>query len=376
MLDAHQNGLFHKGGPIWPDWSKQMEARQCNNGIPVDNIPSFPSYKIDSFIEEPLVWCGPIVDHFGHQIADFSTRLLHSKHILPKAKFVFSAKNPYYFDFFNTPSFFREILNWYNISPNQVKIISQPCIAKELSVAPQSEQLNNLGPSQEYLDLLDCLVEKQLIKKPKQGTIYISRAGMNIRFAGEVYLEQLLRKINVKIIRPETMNLKTQLSEYESSERLIFSEGSAIHGIQLLGRCINEVQVLNRRPKAKIAKNFIDVRADNLTYFDITKGILYKVNDKNNIIYNRGLSILDEDALLDYFSLVFPSLISIWNYEDYLEARDHDIMDWIHKEMEMRVSNRKFSSSSLSLFQSELIETMGKLGLNQFIPIVEKFSTH
>ena len=113
---------------------------------------------------------------------------------------------------------------------DRVRILAGPVIADDLLVAPQAEQINGPGPSDEYLDALDELTVRRLGQPARHGIVYVSRAGMQARFAGEGYLEGALARAGVRILRPERMSLRVQLRAYLSAEQLIFAEGSAIHG--------------------------------------------------------------------------------------------------------------------------------------------------
>ena len=39
LLDKWQDGEFHQGGPMWPEWDRQLAARHCRGGLPVDVMP-------------------------------------------------------------------------------------------------------------------------------------------------------------------------------------------------------------------------------------------------------------------------------------------------------------------------------------------------
>ncbi|PZO21741.1 MAG: hypothetical protein DCF25_04680 [Leptolyngbya foveolarum] len=332
LIDRFNGLSIHHGGPIWPDWSTQTEARHCRDGSPSDDLPSRPN-DIFEKTEDLSIWGGAICTHFGHQIADFSTRILQSKTAYPNAQFLFSAKSDAKITTIEqTPPFFRSILDWYDLKPDQVKIVSQPLLVRQLLVAPQAEQLSNCGPSSEYLDLMDAHVDRKLTLPSRQGTVFVSRAGLKARFAGEFYLEQLMQENGIKIIRPETMPLKQQLAEYSCADRLIFSEGSAVHGLQLLGRSLGEVQIINRRPRHQLAKNALKARAKSLAYVDLVQGVLHGFTTFGTAKSWNALTVLKEEALVDYLHSLSPKLKQHWNHSAYIEHRDRDVLVWIDRE--------------------------------------------
>ena len=52
---------------------------------------------------------------------------------------------------------------------------------------------------------------------------------------GERYVEQVLAQAGFNVIRPETMSLLDQMRAYRAAEVVVFAEGSACHGVELLG---------------------------------------------------------------------------------------------------------------------------------------------
>src|SRR6187551_2842612 len=71
-------GTKFRGGPRWPDFNKQVLSRHCRGmkPIPSDEEPTADRRPVTTL--EKGVWCGPIVDHYGHQIADFGMRIAYS----------------------------------------------------------------------------------------------------------------------------------------------------------------------------------------------------------------------------------------------------------------------------------------------------------
>ena len=358
-------GVVPKGGPIWPDWSNQLEARHCRNLTPIDDCPEHPQ-RICYHFNEPAAWCGGIVKHFGHQIADFSTRILHTRSAHPKVKLLFSTWEDWgqYKTFNKTPAFFRAILDWYNIGPDDIEIIMEPTLVRELMVAPQAEQLYNYGPSSEYLDLIDEHVEQRLRRKPKQRAIFVSRAGTSVHFAGEAYIENLMQEAGIKVIRPETMPLEEQLAEYEASEQLIFTEGSALHSLQLLGRAIDHIHVLVRRPGCRIAENLLNVRAKSLSYIEVAQGVVCALYPNGDPQHGTGIPIYNEDAIINYLRSIDQALSDRWNQSLYLELRDNDILAWL--EWIATKQRTKITPS-----KEAIITSLRKLDLSHLVPFAE-----
>lgn len=337
IFEAGANALISsKGGPILPDWDKQVSARFCRNRIPVDTLPDTPTNIIDT-ISTPSVWCGPCYNHFGHQIADFSTRILQGLDSHPHANFLFATMlNSKIQTLDDTPAFFRDLLDWYGVPTSQTRIITQPTQVKILHIPPQSEQLkqDGISPSATYLKYLDKLAEDHLGTPKRTGTIFISRAGQPNCLAGETYLEELFPQVGIQTIRPESLRLKTQLSHYFQAEKLIFSEGSALHGLQLLGKIEAEVTVLLRRPNNLIAENLLKPRVSQLKYANLLAGNIYGTHPNGRPRQYHSIGIFDEDKLLAFLDSLDTRLKNSWSIYKYKQARNSDIVRWLKIEKE------------------------------------------
>lgn len=102
--------------------------------------------KPEETLTEPIAWAGGIVRHFGHQIAEFSTRILPTLRDWPGAVFAFGVKSESGIVSLDTaPAFFVEVLAWFGVPPERVRIVSRPTLASRLFVASRGEQFGALG---------------------------------------------------------------------------------------------------------------------------------------------------------------------------------------------------------------------------------------
>ena len=355
LVAVHYPASEHRGGPIWPEFAKQLEARHCRVGRPIDDEPA-PIEAVAASQEQPIAWAGPIVWHFGHQVGDFSMRLFPTLLAWPEAIFGFGTHpRSGYASLWDTPAYFREMLAWFGIREDRVRILVAPTVAPELYVVAQAEQVAGPGPSSEYLDALDELVSQRLGSFARRGVTYVSRAGMQARFAGESYLERRLASAGVRIIRPERMSLLVQLRAYVAAEQLIFAEGSALYGSQLLGRSLGHLSVLERRPRWHLAKASLEPRTLSLGYVDATAGLLHGLTPAGEPATAAGMPVLNESTLLDEFDRLGIPLAGGWRAADFAAARDADIRSWLPGEV-----GRPSAPGSHDV----LIETMSALGIS------------
>ncbi len=334
LLGWGESNSIHTGGPVWPNWDANYTVRHCRKGRPVDSKPDIAFFADSEFLtlEDVAYWCGPISSHFGHMISEFISRAVQYNRC--GGKFVFGAPYDSGMDTLDkTPKFFRDIVRWLNIPEEEVLIANRPVLSKKLFCAPQAEQLNyDVEPPAYYLDILKRLQESQLGQVNESGDCYyVSRAAMGAKIAGEGYLEDVLGASGVKVIRPEAISLFEQLRIYSSSSKIIFSEGSALHAMQLLGSSGAKVYILNRRPGSRIAEAALSARCSSLKYFDIGRLIHGKFMMSGRPAPHLGITYVPSREILSCFNNIGVEL-SGWSSSDFEFYAKNDIFSWFEGE--------------------------------------------
>jgi hypothetical protein len=319
----------------------------------VDNKPDDPE-RIIANVAEPLAWCGPVTQHFGHQVADFSTRIAAYSRLGERFHFCFAVHPGSGISHLaDAPTFFREILEWVSIPTDKVRIVNAPVYARQLVCVPQQEQLQ-VGPSEDYLDLLDDNFYRKRIPQPRAKIYYISRAGMPVHFAGESFIEYVLGQSGVSVIRPESLSLNEQLRILAGARMLLFAEGSALHGIQLLGRNVAEVHILNRRPGSSLARCSLNPRCGNVTYHNIGD-LVHGLNRVGNPCPEVGIAVPDITQLRN---AITSTGLKIKGWSDDLFRRfvESDISTWYEREAS---SPRANVAGSMEMIDRQL-EALGR----------------
>lgn len=364
------DGAFFRGGPAWPHFATQILARHCRGMIPrpidAKPLPAWPQwpYFDPGFLavfwpqlgldpnlpigarreaalrlaadHAPLpaqmtgrveagIWCGPIHLHFGETIAAWGMRIAGSGRIgdaLPL--------------FFGMPPlrgieprpFFWDLLDHLQVDKGRVMLIRAPTRVDRLYVIPQAERLYGGGPHPRHLALLDEITADPTIERDID-CLFVSRAGMpDGRFAGEAYLEEALAAAGAVVFRPETTGLHAQLRLYRRARCLIFSEGSALHALQLLGHLGCHLVVLVRRPGYRIAKHTLRPRARSVRYIE-PRGLVHGLSRSGHPMRRGGITVFDEARLIAGLNAAGIDLGSRWNTKTYAERRDADIAAWV-----------------------------------------------
>ena len=330
LLEKHRGAAIHKGGPIWPDWERQVFPRMCKKGRVREVRPEFdgePSARV-----EALAWGGPLVRHFGHQVADFATRLVRTRQSRPDLAIAFAMhQDEDWSSFDDGPRYVGPVLDWLGVGEDRRVLVRQPTLVGELYVAEQAEQIGGPGPNDDYLDALDDLTATRLDGLPAltDPVLYVSRAGMPSTLAGEGYLEEVLTKAGVKTTRPESLSLPAQMHAYHSAEHLVLSEGSALHGLQLTGRLRGSVAVLERRNGQRLAKRNLERRTDALRYVKASRGIVHGVLPSGEPGISIGISVLSAEAAISTFRSVGIDIATGWDARRFAAAIEADITEWL-----------------------------------------------
>lgn len=318
------------GGPVWPEWHHAGPLRHNRSAGPVDrHPPAYPKQQVP--FEKTATWGGHAVSHFGHFIVEHSTRILQASAEHGDKTMLFTLEPNGSAD--KLPSFFWQILSWYQVNTDRIQFVHKPLRVKELWAAPMAEQWAHVPTSQAYLELLEANTEAQKLASKPNSVIYVARDRMEATAeghnAGETYLTKLLQEMGVTVIRPEVMPLREQLEYYHGAETLIFAEGSALHGRQLLGRRDQTIVVLNRRPHMRIGLSAIQPRVATMAYAETTKGTASVLWPGGKPWMVRAISLYDVDVLLGTFDALGIPLSKHWDTTAYLEARDTAIRHWI-----------------------------------------------
>lgn len=329
-------GKTHVGGPNWPDWSKSATYRVFRGLSPVDTPPSFA--KSEETITERSFWIGPIVNHFGHAIADFYTRILPALAACEQCPLVFAAhRQRPLASFEDSPPLFKAILEWYRICPQRVHIVNTPTLFRELATVAQPERSGHYlsTPHPEYLVALTQQAHDRFGPPRRRGTVFVSRANFSARFAGEGYLESCLAAAGARTLRPETEPLQEQLREYWHAGKLIFSEGSALHGLQLLGADLPEVTVLGRRAKGNwwSMQRPVWARTYRPRYVQIARNNFTPVDSTGREVLAAAMSEIDVAALHAGLRADGIDIGPYWHQDTFDQASAIDLDEFIRQEI-------------------------------------------
>ncbi len=310
LLNRPAGGEAYCGGVIFRDPFVQPTLRHFRGESAIDR----PLTALVSGQPAPLrlegrqFWCGPLAFHFGHQIADFGSRALVAS-LDPRGGELLWCP-------WRTGTCWDELLPWQQflltyLNPGNKphRICTRPLRLRELVVVPQQARMRS-APSPDHLEALSWC-ERVLMPRPF-GVVYVSRARfapctnadlLKGAFAAEELLERFLQERGVTIVHPETLCLRSQLEIYLGAKALIVAEGSAQHGLELLGvHAHKPVVVICRRPQLEGMGWPLQSRFPQVSFVEAIK-TQWQASD--GVAWN-GLAILDWHAVVAKVNPLLP----------------------------------------------------------------------
>lgn len=359
--DFYFHGLMFDGGPVWPYFEENGIIRHSKNGRFVDrNSETCPSVSHVNLTGDYL-WGGRCFFHFGHLITEHTTRVLASVYRYPQAKIVFVL--PPGAGRGDVPNYFWSVMEWFGVPFDHVYFAENAAIIERLIVFPQAEQLDQCVPANWYLDLLDLNLARSGIKPAEKDVVYVSREGQlplgTGASAGEAELISILKRLGVDVLNPATSTLREQMELYSGAKTLIFAEGSAMHGRQLLGRLGQNIYVIRRRPNSAMAKQMLTPRCESITYVDAISDFLQPVTKNGSGLRTHGMAIYDTEVLFGFFDAVGLNVKDLWNWDKYWKHVRKDARFWLKAILERHDVDR---NETLSAF-SPVFDILGMSGI-------------
>ncbi|GAB1479974.1 hypothetical protein MASR2M74_25440 [Paracoccaceae bacterium] len=230
------------------------------------------------------------------------------------------------------PAHIWELLAWYGLPRAQVRIVTAPLRVAILRVAAQAEMLPLVAPTSDYLALLEERAIANGLKPEPADLLYVSRAGFVALgqggHAGEGYLVDRLRDLGVAVLDPARAPLRQQLAGYAGAAQLVFAEGSAVHGRQILGRIAQDIHILRRRPGRSVARAMLRPRCTRLTYHSTSAALLTDSYPNGRPRPGSAAAIYDRPVLFSAFAMLGVDLSEAWDESDFHAAQIDDLRGW------------------------------------------------
>ena len=224
-----------RGGPVLGTDPLSMSLRHHRERSVSDGFSEFAIYN--NRIDGEWNYAGIVYAHFGHFLAECVHRIIPTRRIFPCRNWLFvyhHYNDCAVSDFDSLPDYSQEILNFLEIGPHNFKMIHQNTKVEIANIVQQGSSFV-VGPQPGYLRELRDFTDPRLDIIPT-GRVYVSRTALppGGSYLGEKYLENLLESEGFTVFHPEKYTFKRQMEMYRGSEVIIFAEGSACHGTEIL----------------------------------------------------------------------------------------------------------------------------------------------
>jgi hypothetical protein len=341
MTDAKIQAFRHPlvnftGGIVFNDCETDAPFRHLRFGRPVDHFVKDLVYA--DRLKGSYIYAGAAYHHFGHVMAEMVHRILPSIKIAGNKPLLFVNALNETTHLADMPIFFKDILKFLNVCPNAVTIINSDTVVDDLLVVQQASNFGQ-GPVRGYTEALRDFSVPRLQTLYGQNVanrkIYVSKSRIahGGRFLGERYLETLLEEEGFETIHPQELEFAKQLHLYSQAKIVIFSEGSACHGTELLGKDNFEVcGLLGRRPShLKIFRNALSPRSreyhDGVVGAYIGSAITRR--GENTPLDEFGVSVFCPHELTELLKKIIPGNDIKFDRHLYAECAHVDLDKYI-----------------------------------------------
>ncbi len=289
----HHSGGKLIGGLSFPDQYPDF-ARHNRAGKPSDVRPATFS-KTPRKISGTYIYGGLLMHHFGHFIVECLHRLWITDKMEYKQLPVLFIGSP---NEEITDVFLEQAGEYFGI--NNFTVIREDAIVENLIIGEMSNQFKSPEHPQ-HSHWITKRYEANLTganNYPKKLAIMRSHIKTG-SILGEHHIEKLLAENGYHIFKPEEQHLKEQLLHIAAAEKIVFSEGSAIHLIDLLPPIKADVAILHRRSGSRIPQDSLQGKVKSYCSLRDTTEIIHP-NPKVPNAAHRALSYIPLNEVFDF----------------------------------------------------------------------------
>lgn len=354
LLDSPSGGYDHRGGPVWPDFTRAGPERFWRRNKVADVLPEVPDNVMAPLNRGDWFWLGPQVPHFGHAVADFSTRYLSSRALSnKKTRFILgdraTSQSP------TISPITRQILEWFDIPVDSVEVVTAATTFRSLRVTPQAQQHNGCPPSEEYLDALTGIQNSKIIDSSGvfSDRVYVSRSLMPTHLAGELYIDNIFQRAGFHVVHPQLLTVFEQLQIYMHAEHIVLASGSAMHGLELLGSLGCKVSVITRRPGTRIGETALRPRVAELNYHEGAEQLLFGARKNGTPALEQGIGVPHPKHLKETLTQIIGSSLEEFEERELISQMRLDLSKW----METQEARELFQTSEYQAVLADSLTT-------------------
>jgi hypothetical protein len=239
-------------------------------------------------------------------------------------------------------------------------------IVERLHLVPQASQHHG-DPADWYLDLLEVYSNEVLdrryrdIVRPKR--LYVSRTKQALEggLLGETFLERWLQGVGFEPFYPESHSFSEQMDCYRKAEYVIFAQGSACHGTELLGRRgLRSAILIPKSIKSDFFRRILYPRSRRFSVAGSPNqiGTMYYNSETRFQYIHLGVSLVDFPALAGCLKAdgIAPPRVKPWAYR---LAAAHDLRRYIAGAFQENGADLRQAARLIIAFLTKAFRTKG-----------------
>lgn len=374
-----KRGLFFNGGCV--DHNLSFVAGLIRNDKHDASHTVYGGYEFDptqvSTIDETVIFGGIIDTHFGHFVLDCLSRLWFKvKNPSMKHKWAFiPIKNEIIPEYFYT---FMELLG---ICRDDIIIVQNITSYKE-TIVPEQSLISFEYAKPEFLSIYETIVKNCGDKSSyKFKKVYLTRTALNGQSTGvclgEEYFEEFYSKQGYKVISPEKLSLREQISIIHNCDEVVCTMGTLSH-FCLFMKNKSKITILTRakttlKPQAILLK-IVEEKNIEFNIVDVSMNFIF--DKRNQGVYllgpneqwrrfakdEYGVSISDEfngDLIINYFKGFYERFKDPKNYAILKDLSFFDILNNFSLIFDgKRLDRSNYSAKTISEQLKEEVESL------------------
>lgn len=326
------------GGVVFenPSAADVVPLRHSRYWKPCDSAA--PDARYDMRLPGHYIYGGPLYHHFGHFAAEMMHRIIPARQLQPDWPVLFMAPLGHPSDDIQLPPYISDILAFFGLAGDRLKVVNQDVAVERLLVAEAGSDFGG-GPKPGYTDLLARFTPRRLAElAPQTGAgekIYVSKSRIRHggSFLGETYLEAWLATAGFAIVFPEELPYAEQVSTYARAKTVIFAEGSACHGAEVLGTGAmdNCVLIGRRQNHLRIFSEILKARSRrfNGRVCGPDLGTAVGRTGSHDPLPNFGVSLLDPAVVAELLSAADSLPTTPFDVAAYLAAAERELAAYL-----------------------------------------------
>jgi hypothetical protein len=211
------------GAPAWFNDGKISKVEQ--ESMPAEITPPPGAQRI----KEPVLFLGEAHDHYGHFLTDSLSRMWALDQFDPGCRILFAPDPKHRLD----PVYVRPVLDVMGLDASRILRPQGPVVFDKVYCPIPALQLSRIYQMFDEPHVRATRVLMQGAQAPDRP-VYLTRTGLSggLRQPGaEAELELKLEREGFAVVRPEQLDLPSQMAIFNSDKPVVGAFGSAMHGV-------------------------------------------------------------------------------------------------------------------------------------------------